>query len=81
VKKTVSLPATPLTDPEKFGIPVRNATRHHSKTSSSAKKKLNLNTSRSSEDNSLASPADQVTVLAPLWKYQMLNAGASPTTF
>lgn len=57
VKKTVSLPATPLTDPEKFGIPVRNTTKHKN----AAAKKLTLNTSQSSEDNkSLASPGDQI---------------------
>ena len=63
VKKTVSLPATPLTDPEKFGIPVRNTSKHqHNKNqaTASAKRKLTLNTSKSSEDNSLASPVDQV---------------------
>jgi hypothetical protein len=64
VKKTVSLPATPLTDPEKFGIPVRNATKHQNK-NQAARKKLTLNTtttsSKSSEDNnSLASPVDQM---------------------
>jgi hypothetical protein len=67
VKKTVSLPATPLTDPEKFGIPVRNTTKHyHNKNQApSSKKKLTLNTSKSksSEDNSLASPVDQVPIL------------------
>ena len=66
VKKTVSLPATPLTDPEKFGIPVRNATKHHhnkNQQNSAAKKKLNLNVNRNNEDNnstSLASPVDQI---------------------
>ena len=63
VKKTVSLPATPLTDPEKFGIPVRNASKHNKNqttNAASAKRKLTLNTSKSSEDNSLASPVDQV---------------------
>ena len=50
VKKTVSLPATPLTDPEK-------------QQNSAAKKKLNLNVNRNNEDNnsnSLASPVDQI---------------------
>ena len=64
VKKTVSLPATPLTDPEKFGIPVRNTTKHSHNKNQAARKKLTLginNASRSSdENNSLASPGDQV---------------------
>ena len=60
VKKTVSLPATPLTDPEKFGIPIRNTTKHQNKNQAS-RKKLTLDTSLSSEDNkSLASPVDQI---------------------
>ena len=65
VKKTVSLPATPLTDPEKFGIPVRNTSKHCHSKNQAARKKLALginNTSRSSDENnsSLASPGDQI---------------------
>jgi len=65
-KKPFSLPATPLTDPEKFGIPVRNTSKHQSKSGSSSRKKLSMGTgyssnSKSSDDTpSLASPTDQV---------------------
>lgn len=63
-KKPFSLPATPLTDPEKFGIPVRNTSKHHSKSSTSSRKKLSMglgSSSKSSDDTpSLASPSDQI---------------------